>query len=405
VPEGRRTPPTSSIVPGFRWAGVACGLKKSGAPDLAMLVSDAPAAVAGVFTRSTVVGAPVAVSRARAARGRARGVVVNSGCSNVAMGARGVRDAEAMAAAAARAVGCDPREMLVASTGVIGMPLPLATIRSGVRAAAGALAAEGMPAAARAIMTTDTAPKEAVRTARVGGRRITIAGIAKGAGMIEPNMATMLSFLATDAAVSPAALRGFLRRASDASYNRLTIDGETSTSDTVLLFANGAAGNPEIRSARAPGAAAFSAALEEVCVELVRALARDGEGATKLVTVRVRGARTPEQAARAAKRIANSVLVKTALFGGDPNWGRVLQTVGAGRIELDLARAEVKWAGVTVFRAGRSAGPGARRRAGKTMAKPEIDVVVDLKRGRSEATVWTCDLSYDYVKINAEYTT
>ncbi|HVH06844.1 MAG TPA: bifunctional glutamate N-acetyltransferase/amino-acid acetyltransferase ArgJ, partial [Myxococcota bacterium] len=363
------------------------------------------ASVAGVFTRSSVVGAPVELCRSRVRRGRARGVVVNSGCSNVAMGARGIRDAEAMAAAAARAVGCDAREMLVASTGVIGMPLPLAKIRSGVRTAQAALAAGGMGAAARAIMTTDTVPKEAARTVRLGGRRATIAGIAKGAGMIEPNMATMLSFLATDAAVSPAALRVFLRRAADRSYNRLTIDGESSTSDTVLLFANGAAGNAEIRSARGPDAAAFGAALEAVCVDLVRALARDGEGATKLVTVHVRGARTPEQAERAAKRIANSMLVKTALFGGDPNWGRVLQTIGAGRIDLDLAKAEVKWAGVTVFRTGRATGPGARKRAGAAMAKPDIDVVVDLARGRSEATVWTCDLSYDYVKINAEYTT
>jgi glutamate N-acetyltransferase/amino-acid N-acetyltransferase len=405
VPEGTGVPSSTAIVPGFRWAGIACGLKKSGAPDLAMLVSDLPAAVAGVFTRSTVVGAPVTVSRARAARGRARGVVVNSGCSNVAMGARGIRDAEVMAAAAARAVGCDAHEMLVASTGVIGMPLPMDKIRSGVASASQALAADGMPAAARAIMTTDTVPKEAVRTVRIGGKRVTIAGIAKGSGMIEPNMATMLSFLATDAAVSPAALRGFLRRAADASYNKLTIDGESSTSDTVLLFANGAAGNAELKTARGRDAEAFAAALEAVCVDLVRALARDGEGATKLVTVRVRGARTEEQAERAAKRIANSVLVKTALFGGDPNWGRVLQTIGAGRIDLDLAKAEVKWAGVTVFKNGRSAGPAARARSGEAMKGGEVDVVVNLARGRAEATVWTCDLSYDYVKINAEYTT
>jgi glutamate N-acetyltransferase/amino-acid N-acetyltransferase len=234
---------------------------------------------------------------------------------------------------------------------------------------------------------------------------VTIAGIAKGSGMIEPNMATLLAFLATDAAIAPAALRVLLRRAADASFNRLSIDGESSTSDTLLLLANGVAGNPTLRSAAGPAARAFAAALEEVCVELVRALARDGEGATKLVTVKVRRARSAAEAERAAKRIANSVLVKTALFGGDPNWGRVLQTVGAGRVDLDLARAEVRWAGVTVFRAGRSAGPGARRRAGAAMAKPEIEVVVDLARGRAEATVWTCDLSYDYVKINAEYTT
>jgi glutamate N-acetyltransferase/amino-acid N-acetyltransferase len=285
------------------------------------------------------------------------------------------------------------------------MPLPMARIRRGIRAAHGALADDGLPAAARAIMTTDSVPKLAARRVRLGGRLVTVAGIAKGSGMIEPNMATLLAFLATDAAIAPAALRVLLRRAADASFNRLSIDGESSTSDTLLLLANGVAGNPTLRSAAGPAARAFAAALEEVCVELVRALARDGEGATKLVTVKVRGARSAAQAERAAKRIANSVLVKTALFGGDPNWGRVLQTVGAGRVDLDLARAEVRWAGVTVFRAGRSAGPAARRRAGASMAKGEIEVAVDLARGRGEATVWTCDLSYDYVKINAEYTT
>jgi glutamate N-acetyltransferase/amino-acid N-acetyltransferase len=347
----------------------------------------------------------VTVSRARVRRGRARGVVVNSGCSNVAMGARGLRDAEAMAAAAAAAVGCDPEEMLVASTGVIGEPLPMAQIRSGVRAAGRALGPQGLAAAAQAILTTDTRAKLALRRTRVAGRTVTVAGIAKGAGMLEPNMATMLAFVLTDAAVAPAALRRCLRRAAAVSFNRLTIDGETSTSDTLLLFANGAAGNPALRTPRSPGMAAFSAALEEVCVELVRALARDGEGATKLVTVRVRGARSTAEAERAAKRIANSVLVKTALFGGDPNWGRILQAVGAGRIALDLAHTEVRWAGVPVFRAGRSAGPAARRRAGAAMRAPEVEIEVGLGRGPGEATVWTCDLSYEYVKVNAEYTT
>jgi glutamate N-acetyltransferase/amino-acid N-acetyltransferase len=229
--------------------------------------------------------------------------------------------------------------------------------------------------------------------------------MAKGAGMIEPNMATMLAFLVTDAAIAPPALRALLADAADRSFNKLTIDGETSTSDTALLLANGVARNAPVRRAQSAEGRAFAAALEDLCVELVRALARDGEGATKLVTVRVRGARTPAQAERAAKRIANSVLVKTALFGGDPNWGRILQTVGAGRVELDLARAEVRWAGVTVFRNGRSAGPAARRRAGAAMADPELEIAVDLARGRGEATVWTCDLSYEYVKVNAEYTT
>ena len=392
-------------VPGFRAAGVACGIKPSGNLDLALLASDVPAAAAGVFTRSAVVGAPVEVSRARVASGRARAIVANSGCSNVAMGARGVRDAEAMAAAAARAVGCPAREALVASTGVIGQPLPLAKIRRGLRAAAAALAPAGLGDAARAILTTDRVPKLAARRVRLGRTTVTLAGMAKGSGMIEPNMATMLAFLVTDAAIAPPALRALLSDAADRSFNKLTIDGETSTSDTALLLANGVAGNALVRRAQSPDGRAFAAALEDLCIELVRALARDGEGATKLVTVRVRGARTAEQAERAAKRIANSVLVKTALFGGDPNWGRILQTIGAGRVEIDLARAEVRWAGVTVFRNGRSAGPAARRRAGAAMADPELEIAVDLARGRGEATVWTCDLSYEYVKVNAEYTT
>jgi glutamate N-acetyltransferase/amino-acid N-acetyltransferase len=229
--------------------------------------------------------------------------------------------------------------------------------------------------------------------------------MAKGAGMIEPNMATMLAFLVTDAAIAPPALRALLREAADASFNRLTIDGETSTSDTALLLANGVAGNAPIGRARSPAARAFAAALEDLCIELVRALARDGEGATKLVTVRVRGARTPAEAERAAKRIANSVLVKTALFGGDPNWGRILQTVGAGRVRLDLARTEVRLGGVPVFRAGASTGTAARARAGKKLRAPEVDISVRLGAGRGRCRIWTCDLSYEYIRVNADYTT
>lgn len=394
----------SWVVPGFRAAGIRCGIKRRG-PDLMLIASEVPAAAAGVFTRSTVVGAPVALSRERVRRGRAHAVVANSGCSNVAMGARGLADARAMSAAAARALGCAPAEVLVASTGVIGQPLPLARIERGLPQAARALRADGLPDAARAIMTTDTVPKLAAVRLRIDGRPVTLAGIAKGAGMIEPDVATMLSFLLTDAAVAPPLLRRLLRRAADRSYNRVTIDGEGSTSDTVLLLANGRAGNPLLRDPASTGAERLADALGELCEELARAIARDGEGATRLVTVRITGARSAAEAERAAKRVANSVLVKTALFGGDPNWGRILQTIGAGRIAIRLARAEVRLGGVPVFRAGASTGPAARARAGRALRAPEVDVAVELGAGRHAATVWTCDLSYDYVRINAEYTT
>lgn len=392
-------------VAGFRFAGVTCGLKKSGSPDVALLVSDRPATAAGVFTRSTVVGAPVTVSREHLRSARTRAIAVNSGIANVAMGEAGVAASRAMAEAAGRAVGCAPREVLVASTGVIGLPLPLPRIRRGLRDAAAGLDASGLPDAARAIMTTDTVPKLAARSLRLGGRTVRVAGIAKGSGMIEPRMATMLAFLATDAEVERGVLRPLWREVCDATFNRVSVDGETSTSDTALLLANGASGAPAIRGLRSPGLRALREGLLGVAGELARALARDGEGATKLVTVDVCGARSAAQAERAARRIANSMLVKTALFGRDPNWGRILQTVGAGEVRVALDRCEVRLCGVAVYRRGASAGPAARARAGRRLEAPEVSIQVDLGVGRGTARLWTCDLSYDYVRINAEYTT
>jgi glutamate N-acetyltransferase/amino-acid N-acetyltransferase len=393
-------------VPGFRASGITCGIKPSGAPDLALLASDAPCAAAGVFTRSTVVGAPVELSRARVRAGRARAVIVNSGISNVAMGEQGQRAARAMTRWTARALGCPEAEVLVASTGVIGQPLPLAKLRRGIPEAARALRAGGLSDAARAILTTDTRPKTAVRRVRVGDAVVHVAGVAKGVGMIEPRMATMLAFVVSDAAATPGFVRRVLREAAGDSFNRVSVDGETSTSDTALLLCNGRAGNRRLAGPRSPGAARFAAAVREVCQELARAIARDGEGATKLVTVRVAGARTPAEADTAARRIANSLLVKTALFGGDPNWGRVLQTVGAGGVRLDLARTQVRLCGVPVFRRGAATGEAARRQAGRRLrAAREVEIAVELGAGRASAWMWTCDLSYDYVKINAEYTT
>ncbi len=340
-----------------------CGIKQAGL-DVALIVSDVPAVAAGVLTRSTVPGAPVLVSREHLrTSSRTRAIVANSGCSNVAMGARGLRDARAMALVAAGAVGCAPAEVLVASTGVIGEPLPMAKLRRGIPQAAAALSPGGLSDAAQAILTTDTRKKLAVRSIRVGGRSVRIAGIAKGSGMIEPNMATVLCFVITDAAVGKPFLQRTLKEAANRSLNCLTIDGEGSTSDTCFVLANGMAGNPPLRRHGVAGSAAFAGALTDLLQELTRELARDGEGATRLVTVRVSGARSGAEADLAARRIANSMLVKTALFGGDANWGRILQTIGHGRVTLDLARTEVRLAGVTVFRRGASAGPAARARA------------------------------------------
>ncbi len=402
--ERKRLRPETVRVPGFRSSGVRAGIKRSGL-DVALIVSDRPASVAGVFTRSTVVGAPVELCRRLVRSGSARGVIVNSGCSNVAMGAQGRRDAAEMSRRAALAVGAAPAEMLVASTGVIGQRLPMLRIRRGIASAAAALSASGLANAAEAIRTTDTFAKLAHTSVVLDGRRVTLAGIAKGSGMIEPNMGTLLAFLLTDAAASPVYLRGALRRAADVSFNRVTVDGETSTSDSLLLFANAAAGNRVLRSPKARDARAFEEALAEVAVLLARDVARDGEGATRLVTVVVREARTAAEAERAARRIANSLLVKTALFGADANWGRILQTVGAGRVCLALEKTQVSLGGVVVFRRGASAGPAARARAARALEAREIEVEVRLGAGRAATHVWTCDLSYDYVRINAEYTT
>jgi glutamate N-acetyltransferase/amino-acid N-acetyltransferase len=391
-------------VKGFRWAGVRAGIKARGL-DLMLLASDRPASAAGVLTRNVVESAPVQVTRAHLKRGVACAIVANSGCSNVAMGAQGLRDASTMAALAGIALGVAPREVLVASTGVIGQPLPMAKIASGIPQAARALAADGIGAAARAIMTTDTVPKQASATLRLGGARCSVAGVAKGSGMIEPDMATMLSFVATDAAVSPAVLRAIWREVADATYNRVSVDGETSTSDTAVVLANGASGAKKITSARGKGAALLAGALLDVATELAKMLARDGEGATKLVTIEVTGAKSDAQAEAAARRIANSMLVKTALFGGDPNWGRILQTVGAERVALNLAKTEVVLCGVPVFAGGTSTGPEARKAAGKRMRGNEISIAVALGAGAGRARIWTCDLSYDYVKVNADYTT
>jgi len=388
-------------VSGFRAAGIACGIKPSGKPDLALVVSDRPAVAAAVFTTSRFPGAPVVVSRAHLRGGRARGVVVNSGISNVANGARRLRDAREMAELVARGIGARTREIQVASTGVIGRLLPMDRLRAGIPRAVEALSPRGLEGAAEAILTTDSVAKLVFRRARGG----VLAGFAKGAGMIMPRMATMLAYLFTDLAIEPALLRRALRGAVDASFNALTIDGETSTSDTVLVLANGAAGNAPI-GVGSPRARAFERLLADASAELCEKLARDGEGVTKLASVAVAGARSDRDADRVARSVANSALVKTALFGGDPNWGRVVQAVGAAGVPLRPAQVGVRIGGVELLRRGEpSGGAGALRRAERAMKAKQVAIEISLGRGPGRARILTTDLSYEYVRVNAEYTT
>ena len=383
---------------GFRAAGVSAGIKANGALDLALLVSDTPATAAAVFTINRAQAAPVVVSREHLSRsgGRARAVIVNSGCANACTGEAGMAVARAMADDAARLVGCPVEQVLVASTGVIGVALSIENIRGALPAAFRALGADQGAAAARAIMTTDPFPKEAA--ARAG--QFSIGGMAKGSGMIEPMMATMLGFVTTDASISQPLLDRALRDVVNDTFNAITVDGECSTNDTVVLLANGASG------ARIgdDNYGAFVDALRSVCLELALGIVRGGEGATKLVTVTVTGAASAEDARRAAKAIANSPLVKTAIHGGDPNWGRLIAVAGRAGVAFELAAAAVTIGSTVLFKDGAPHDENAPRAAEYLKGK-EIAVTVDLGAGRVSSTVWTCDLSADYVRINADYRT
>lgn len=388
---------------GFTAAGIACGIKKNGRRDLALVVSDRPAAAAGIFTVSLAPAAPVVVSRAHldATAGVGRAVVINSGCANACTGAEGLETARLMTIEAARALGCDAEEVLVASTGVIGVALDRLVAGRGIIAAAAALDRRHHAEAAEAIMTTDPFPKsDAVRVTLPGGT-FTVGGMAKGSGMIEPMMATMLAVLTTDAAVPPALLRRALVEACDTTFNAITVDGECSTNDSVFALANGASGvEIDERSY-----SVLVEALASVAHTLALDIVRGGEGATKLIEVRVTGAVSGEDARRAAKAIANSLLVKTAVHGGDPNWGRLVAVAGRCGSAFDLARARVTIGEVELFVDGRPFDERADD-AGRHLAGSEVALQVDLGTGgSSEATVWTCDLSAEYVKINAEYRT
>jgi glutamate N-acetyltransferase/amino-acid N-acetyltransferase len=388
---------------GFKAAGVLAGIKASPQLDLALVVSDELASAAGVFTTNRAQAAPVLLSRMHLDRseGRARAIVCNSGCANACTGDAGFNVSKSTAEIAARLFGCRPEEVLVASTGVIGVDLDLGKVSKGINKAAGVLGKEHHHEAARAIMTTDPWPKEyAVRVETAAGA-FHVGGMAKGSGMIEPLMATMLGFLTCDAKVEPAALRKALTAAARDTFNAITVDGECSTNDTVFALANGASG-VVIDEALYP---ALEAGLRAVSRELALGIVRGGEGATKLVAVRVKGAREWAHAEKAARTIANSPLVKTAVHGGDPNWGRLIAAAGRAGVPFELSRAAVRIGGIVLFEDGQPHDANASKAAGH-LKGTQIDIEVDLGTGGAEqATIWTCDLSAEYVKINADYRT
>lgn len=391
---------------GFRAAGVAAEIKYAGRNDVALIVADEPCAAAAMFTTNKVAAAPVVYDREVVKGGRVQAILANSGCANACTGEQGLRDARLSALVTAGELGVDPRHVLVASTGVIGRPLPMDRLLAGMRLAKkslGRTAAHGL-AAEKAIMTTDTRPKEACATVLIGGKKVTVGGMSKGSGMIEPNMATMLGFVTTDADVSPAMLKRALLRAVAKSFNRLVVDGDESTNDSVFLLASGRAGNRRIDRA-GEDFGLFCSALEAVCVSLARQMAADGEGATKFVTVTVRGAKTEKEAERAARAVAKSPLAKTSWFGRDPNWGRVLAAVGYSGASVVDARAEVFYDSVWAFRRGEVSDEAQLKRLAEVLRKDSFEVVVDLHLGRASASVYTCDFSLDYVHINADYTT
>jgi glutamate N-acetyltransferase/amino-acid N-acetyltransferase len=386
---------------GFSAAGVAAGIKKSPRLDVMVFAADHTVPAAAVFTTNAVAAAPVVVSRAHVSRGVARAVVANSGNANACTGTAGLADARATAEAVAEALGCRPDEVVVASTGVIGVPLPLAKVVGGARAAVVALSRTGGPDAAEAILTTDTFAKQwAVRVA-LDGAVYTVGGMAKGSGMIKPNMATMLAFVTTDAPLTSEACDAALRAATARTFNRITVDSDTSTNDMCLLMASGASGGAPI-GPDDPRFAGVAAAVHEVCAQLARMVVRDGEGATKFVEVTVRGAATEADAELSAFAIADSPLCKTAIFGGDANWGRVAMAIGKSGARVDPTAFDVVFAGIPTCVAG-SAIDFDEDEAAAALAEHDVEVLVDLHVGDATATVWTCDLSYEYVRINGEY--
>ena len=406
-----------TLARGFRASWTACGLKASGNPDLALVVSEQPCSAAGVFTTNKVKAAPVLYDQELLAAhaSNIRAVLTNAGCANACTGTLGMQNALSSARLTANALGCDPKQVLLLSTGVIGRQLDIGKLATGISSVCSPHAPHDPAGAARAIMTTDTKPKVSHTTITIDGKTVTIAGMCKGSGMIHPNMATMLAIITTDAALPATLLQTELRTAVARSFNCVSVDGDTSTNDTVLLLASGAAG-VTIENAESSACQAFSTALTKVCVSLAQQVARDGEGATRLVTVNVTGARSVEEAHQVANSIAKSPLFKCAVHGGDPNWGRVLCAAGYSGAEIDPDRLTLTFGpvdrpgerfdaeAVQVVARGMPLEYDEKHAAAAFHGDPVL-VHLDLGLGLAEATVWTCDLSAEYVSINALYTT
>jgi len=392
-------------VPGFRLGTTSAGIKRPGRPDLVVMALAEGARCAAVFTRNAFCAAPVTLARENLAQGQPSCILINTGNANAGTGEQGIRDARICCESLAQHAGCSPRAVLPFSTGVIGESLPVEKICAALPAALANLDENGWDAAAGGILTTDTVPKGTSRQISIDGETITITGIAKGSGMIRPDMATMLAFIATDASLESAALQQCLSGAVERSFNRITVDGDTSTNDACVLAATAASPLPVLQQGSA-GYDAFCEAVTGVCIELAQAIVRDGEGATRFVSVVVEGGADSAECLQVAYTIAHSPLVKTALFAGDPNWGRILAAVGrAGLPDLDLKAVEIYLDNVCIVREGARASDYTEAAGQQVMARDELTIRVRLGRGSSWEMVWTCDLSYDYVRINAEYRT
>jgi glutamate N-acetyltransferase/amino-acid N-acetyltransferase len=392
------------VVPGFRFAGVACGIKPSGKKDLSLIVSDVPATAAAAFTTNKVKAAPVVVGQEHSKSGRLQAVVVNSGNANASTGLPGLRLARDTCALVGRLLGISDKLVLPSSTGKIGILPPWSKLRAGIESACATLSPRGFWHAVSGIMTTDAFPKAAVRQITVGGKSVTVAGMAKGAGMINPRMATMLCYVLTDARVDLPALRQVLRHSLADSFNAISVDGDTSTNDTVLLLANGVANNRAIRRT-GPDFRLFKTAVAEVLHDLSRLVVKDGEGATRVVDIFVRGAKNATDAARVARAVASSPLVKTAFYGGDPNWGRIACAVGYAGAAVNPDTLDIAIGAVPIGRRGVSTGPEYERQAATVMQQPEFSLTIDLHLGRGTAHMVTSDLSIGYVRFNSAYST
>jgi glutamate N-acetyltransferase/amino-acid N-acetyltransferase len=388
---------------GFFAGATSAGIKKraAGKLDLAVLFSETPCVAVGMFTTSKLKSAPVQLTRHRLEKGRAGAVVVNSGCANAFTGEHGMVDAAEVASLVAEGIGIDPEEVLVASTGTIGVPLPMKRIRPAVEQII--MSRDGGHDLAKAMMTTDTLPKDTAVSVKTGSSGFTIGGAAKGSGMIHPDMATLLCFLTTDAPVERSFLREALKRAVDLSFNMISVDGDTSPSDTALLLANGMAGGEPI-TADSPQADAFRQALEQVCIYLAKLIAADGEGATRLIEATVDGAADLSQARQAARAVISSALVKAAIHGADPNWGRVVAAVGRSGAEMDEYKIDLYLGDIQVIKAGRHI-DSSKRAVSQLLKGKEINLRVNINLGEGSATAWGCDLSEEYVAINSEYMT